>query len=119
MNSALRAARNALGKQLGYGACYHCGDSWRWKRSCDIRYEPGSAMFPICRECFDELPPEAIIEHCQKLWDFWAGLDPKNEPPEKFPLLIIAKSVELEKSGRGQYPHPMFEDDIIEYRPCR
>jgi len=102
-----RETQNARGKSLGFGSCYHCGDSWYWKKNFDIRYDVGSGMFPLCHECFESLSFEAIIEYCQKCWDSWCISDP-NTFPEDFPVMIIAASVKLEKAGKSQWAdHPI------------
>jgi hypothetical protein len=68
-------------------------------------------MSPICQRCFDRLPFESIMEYCQQLWNLWTTMDPECKP-ENFPALIIAKSIEMEKSGVGQWQrHPMLDDE--------
>ena len=99
----VRNIRNAVDSARGFSGCHHCGDSWAWKESQIIMYSGvdgnfSQGMFPLCRECFDKLSDEEIVDYCLGLWCSWAKYDHMSErgemhTPATFPEEQIKKSI--------------------------
>jgi len=64
----LRFIKNLVGAWQGYSGCRHCGDSWYWKEEKEIPYRKGSAMFPLCKQCFNKLSEDDILDYCDKVF---------------------------------------------------
>ena len=67
----LKTIRNNIGNIQGFGHCYHCKDTWNWKKTQSIPYKKDSFMFPICKECFIKLPEIVILNYCIRLMEDW------------------------------------------------
>ncbi|GAH45424.1 unnamed protein product [marine sediment metagenome] len=63
-----------IGRSKGYSGCGRCGGTWNWKEGETIYYSEGRGMFPLCKECFEELDEEEILSYCKKLMKCWIGM---------------------------------------------
>ena len=90
--------KNWRGDLKGYGRCQCCGDSWSWKKSCSIKYEKNSSMFPICQECFDRIDETVILQYCKRLIAKWLSTG-RLEIIDKHKIWIknIKKSIKEQK----------------------
>ena len=96
----MRRIKNWLGR--GFGGCLRCGDRWNWKEEQSIRFSAYSSMFPLCKECFNELSEADIIHYCAQLWGSW-------DRDEPFPEENLRRSINTIKRG---------EDDLLWYSPA-
>ena len=98
----MRIIKNWLGKLKGYSGCLRCGDTWNWKQHRDIpyavskmrEYADGSpyysgGMFPLCKECYDEISPPQRYAYCRQLWSRWGC------PENKVDWDVVKKQVGL------------------------
>jgi hypothetical protein len=83
----LRRIKNWYGKRTGAGCCLSCGDRWSWKEWKEIPYAVTQAMFPVCKECFDNLSAEDILGYCYQLLMSWHE---ENTWHDREPLLYAA-----------------------------
>lgn len=73
--------KNFIGRFKGYSGCSHCGGTWNWKENKTIPYrekissistaDTYSGMFPVCKECFERLSEDKILQYCKLLLDDW------------------------------------------------
>jgi len=63
--------KNKTGDLLGYSNCLHCGDRWNWKSYHCTRFNDSESMFPLCEECFQELPYREVLKYYHKLIQQW------------------------------------------------
>lgn len=61
--------RNRFRNAAGISTCRHCGGAWNWKQRETVWYYEGRGMFPLCKECFQELSEEEILYYCKRKWD--------------------------------------------------
>lgn len=62
-------------KFQGFGACSECGYCWGAVESKNIDISDGSAMFPVCHDCFEKLSPKQIMRHVLALCLRWSSVD--------------------------------------------
>lgn len=67
----LRLIRNTYGAARGHSGCEHCGDSWSWKKGHSIYYNRGSAMFPVCEECWKRIGMDEKEHYIKKTVSEW------------------------------------------------
>jgi len=79
-----RAVASFLGLGIGLGGCYKCGTPWDCIRSHSTRYNPGSACFPLCEPCWQELTPTDRLPFYLKLLSHW------DATPERYCEVIQA-----------------------------
>ena len=70
-----RAIKNRRGREIGYGGCYRCGDTWDWKKPMESLWFNNHGIFPCCEECWPELTPDQKLEYCVKLFEHWRSFD--------------------------------------------
>lgn len=63
--------RTQIGKYQGYSSCSHCGRTWNVVKPRSIKYSKTGGMFPVCKKCFDKLPPERIDGYIDQLVLLW------------------------------------------------
>ncbi len=59
--------KNLIGNLQGYSHCYECRDHWNCKEHQDISITKTWGVFFLCKECFQKLPTQNIIEHLDEL----------------------------------------------------
>ena len=89
-----RELRNLLGRRMGFGSCNRCGDTWNWKESGNVQYAPNRGMFPVCRECQDEISDVELYSYCKELVKSWANMGTPVD--EENTLLEVRKALGLE-----------------------
>jgi hypothetical protein len=55
----------------GYGGCLCCQTTWYWVEEHITRYSPNDGCLPLCRKCWEQLPPAERLPYYRKLWDSW------------------------------------------------
>ena len=85
--------RESLNKSaLHYGSCEYCGDKWNWKEGKTIWYKEDVGMFPLCRECFNNLTyPYVLWYYLKHLEDYCENTDEQ--------IQKIATQIGIEKVG--------------------
>ncbi len=73
-----RRIKNWLGAV--YGGCHRCRDRWNWKEPQYVdyyEYEDGgtSGMFPLCKECYNQLTPKERYPYYRRLYFSWCDPD--------------------------------------------
>lgn len=57
-----------LQKNQGYGTCYKCGLPWNECESKPISDSDRSAIFALCKYCWDNSSLEERLHHYKDLW---------------------------------------------------
>jgi hypothetical protein len=64
-----RIELNRAGRQLGYGGCGRCCDSWLWKPSHATEITSWDGVFPLCEDCWKALTPEERLPFYRAMFE--------------------------------------------------
>lgn len=82
MNLLWRRLRGLLERRLhpGFSSCYRCWRPWACVRGHATMYSEHEGCFPLCQQCWSELPVEGRLPYYKKLWISWDDPDIDWEP---------------------------------------